>query len=76
MAGVIFTIMAIYGGFLYMTSGGDSSKKGKAKDILLNTLLGFGIILVSWLIVYTILTYLVKNTGGNQSIFKFLGGIK
>lgn len=72
IAGVIFTIMAIYGGFLYMTSSGDSGKKGKARDILLNTLLGFVIILCSWLIVYTLLKYLIPTDSNYQSIFKFL----
>lgn len=69
IAGVIFTISAIYGGFLWMTSGGDSGKKGKARDILYNTMLGFVIILVAWLIVYTILRYLVPT---DSTIFNFI----
>jgi hypothetical protein len=71
IAGAIFTISAIYGGFLWMTSGGDSGKKGKARDILWNTLLGFVTILVAWLIVYTLLTYIVPT---NSTIFKFISG--
>jgi hypothetical protein len=65
----IFTISAIYGGFLYMNSGENPGNKTKAKDILLNTLYGFIIILVSWLIVYTLLTYLAP---GNSSLLKFI----
>ncbi len=71
IAGVIFTISAIWGGFLYMTSGEKPANKEKAKSILWNTLLGFVIILVAWLIVYTILVNLVKD-GGANSIFRFL----
>ncbi len=71
IAGVIFTISFIYGGFLWMTSGGDSGKTGKARDILWSTLKGFVIILVSWLIVYTIIHTLV-DPGQEDSILKFI----
>ena len=76
IAGVIFTIMAVYGGFLYMTSGENPGNKAKAKSILWNTILGFVIILTSWLIVYTILNTLIPNDGTStyrKSIFQFIG---
>ncbi len=69
MAGVIFTVSFIYGGFLYVTSAGDTGKQGKAKDVLRSTLKGFVIILVSWLIVYTILHTLAPQ---NSSILQFI----
>jgi hypothetical protein len=69
IAGVIFTISAIYGGFLYMTSGENPGNKAKAKTILWSTLLGFVIILTAWLIVYTILTYVVPS---DSDIFRFI----
>ena len=69
IAGVIFTISAIYGGFLYMTSGTSLGDKEKAKSILWSTLIGFVIILCAWLIVYTILRYLV---GESSDVLRFL----
>jgi len=69
IAGVIFTISCIYGGFLYMTSGDNPGNKDKAKSIMYSTLVGFIIILVSWLIVYTILHTLAPD---NTSILKFI----
>lgn len=72
IAGVIFTLMAVYGGFLYMTSGDNPGNKGKAKSILWNTLLGFVIILTAWLIVYTLLNFLV-DPSQKGSVFKFIG---
>ncbi len=57
--GVVFTISLIYGGFLYMTSGENPGNKEKAKTILKTTLYGFIIILCAWLIVYTLITYVV-----------------
>lgn len=67
----IFAISLIWGGFLYMTSGENTGNKEKAKTIIWSTLKGFVIILVAWVIVYTILNTLVKDPGSN-TIFKFL----
>ena len=70
---IIFTISFIYGGFLYMTSGANPGNKSKAISILWNTLKGFVIILTAWLIVYTLLTYLVPSSSDtSNSIFRFL----
>jgi hypothetical protein len=70
-AGVIFTISAIWGGFLYMTSGVKPGNKEKAKNILWSTIIGFIIVLCSWLIVYTLLGFLVEDK--TSSIFRFIG---
>ena len=67
----IFAISLIWGGFLYMTSGENPGNKEKAKTIIWSTLKGFVIILVAWVIVYTILNTLVKDPGSN-SIFEFI----
>lgn len=69
IAGVIFTISCVYGGFLWIMSGESPEKKTRAQTILWRTLLGFVIILTSWLIVYTILNTLAP---GNTSILKFI----
>jgi hypothetical protein len=74
IASVIFAISFIYAGFLYLTAGEKPANKEKAKSMLLSTLVGFVIILVSWLIVYTILNILVPAGTGSDSIFNFIGG--
>jgi hypothetical protein len=71
IAGVIFTISFIYGGFLYITSGVKPGNKEKAINLLWNTLLGFVIILISWLIVYTIINVLVDDSQ-KTLILKFI----
>ena len=71
IAGVIFTISAIYGGYLYMTSGENPGNKAKAKSMLWSTLIGFVIILAAWVIVYTIVHYLASSSE-KSSILKFL----
>jgi len=44
---VIFPIMAVIAGFLFLSSGGDPSKIKKAKDILLYSIIGLLIILLA-----------------------------
>ncbi len=72
-AGVIFTISAIWGGFLYILSGSNPSYKAKARNILTSTIIGFIIVLCSWLIVYTLLGFLVEdNPDSGKGIFRFI----
>ena len=55
---VIFVIILIYTGFLYLTSGGDVGKVKKAKDMITKVMWGTIYTLCGWIIVYFILTTL------------------
>lgn len=72
MAGVLFTVAFVYGGYLYMTAGENSGNKEKAKNLLTTTVMGFVVVLTAWLIIYTLLTYLVPE---KTTIFKFINKI-
>lgn len=76
IAFVIFALSFIWGGYLYLTSGVKPANKDKAKTVLWSTFIGFVIILVAWLIVHTLLVYLVDKSGASDSIFNFIGGRK
>ena len=52
------TITIIYSGFTYLTTA-ISDKKAKARQMLLNVVIGFAVILAAWLIVNTIVKTLV-----------------
>ena len=54
-------IMFAYVGVLLLTSGGESSKKTKAKGIFWNVVWGIVIAAAAWLIIHTILTLLGFN---------------
>ncbi|MFH1620521.1 MAG: pilin [Patescibacteria group bacterium] len=56
VVGAVFLIMFIYGGFLWMTAGGDESKVKKARQTLVNTAIGILIIVGAYAIVSNILT--------------------
>lgn len=52
--GLIATIMVIYGGFLYITSGGEDTEK--AKKVLMYAAIGIVVVLISFALVNTLLT--------------------
>ncbi len=55
LATPIFAILFIYAGWLYISSSGNPSNVSLAKKIIKNALVGYLIILLSWLIVDTII---------------------
>lgn len=64
IVGAISIIMIIYGGFRYITSGGDSGKVGNAKNTLLYALVGLIIVALAQLIVRFVLTQTNSVTAG------------
>ncbi|MFH1188911.1 MAG: pilin, partial [bacterium] len=63
--GVIALGLVLYGGFTYMTAGGDEGKIETAKKILVNATIGLAIILSAFSITQFILSRLAGATGFN-----------
>lgn len=61
VVGAIAIIMVIYGGFRYITSGGDSGKVGSAKNTLIYAIVGLIIVALA-----QILVHFVINTASHQ----------
>ena len=55
--GVVFLIIIIYAGFLWMTAGGNTEQLGKAKKLLMNAAIGLVIALAS----YAIATFVIQS---------------
>jgi hypothetical protein len=53
-AGVVAILFIIYGGFRYITAGGNEDAAESGKHILTNAIIGFAIILLSWVILIVI----------------------
>ena len=51
-------LMIVVGGVMFLTAGGDPGRIGGAKKILTATVIGLAIILVAWLIVDTVITFI------------------
>ena len=64
--GAVALVLFIYAGFIYMTSGGDSKKIEKAKQIMVNAIIGLAIIIMSFAIVSFILSRLTDAFGIGQ----------
>lgn len=62
MLGVLFLVLMIYNGYLWMTARGESKQVDNAKEGLKNSLIGLIIVLTSYVITNFILTNLIKAT--------------
>ncbi|MDD4995082.1 MAG: pilin [Patescibacteria group bacterium] len=69
IAGSVTLLMFIYGGFVWLTSGGASDKIKKGKDIMVNTTIGLVIMLAAATVIYSVGTFLC---GGDQSCLRQL----
>ena len=65
LLGIIAVGIVLYGGFVYMTAGGDDTKISTAKKILTNGIIGLVIILSSFAITKFVLNKLAEATGLN-----------
>jgi uncharacterized membrane protein len=50
--GIIFTVLLIYAGFLWMTARGEETKVEKAKNIIITAIIGLIIVLAAYSISY------------------------
>jgi hypothetical protein len=64
--GILAVAIIIYGGWLWMTAGGEEEKIRKAKKVLINAAIGLAIILSSFLIVSFIISKLLAATGAGS----------
>ena len=55
VVGAVSVLMIIYGGFRYITSGGDSGRVGNAKNTLIYAIVGLVIVALAQLIVHFVL---------------------
>ncbi len=63
--GVIFLVLMIYAGFLWMTAGGDDDKVLVAKNTIIRASIGLAIILLS----YAITTFVFNALTGGSGLF-------
>lgn len=58
LAPILVTLMVAVGGFLMLTAAGSAGRFAKGIDFIKNALIGYVIVLASWLIVNTVLQQL------------------
>lgn len=60
--GIIIVVLIIYGGFLWMTAGGNSENVDKAKKIIINATIGLIIVLAAYSITYFVIQAVMNAT--------------
>jgi len=61
--GILAVLIILWGGFNWMTAAGDEKKVGKAKQIIIQGVIGLVIILSSWAIATFVIQNLATATG-------------
>ena len=60
--GVLFFLLALYGGFLWMTARGDTEQVQKGKDILINAITGLVIVMLAYAITRVASYFIIRAT--------------
>jgi len=61
LIGIIFLVLTIYAGFLWMTAGGNDDQVGKAKKLIINSIIGIIIIVAAYAFTNFVLSGLLKQ---------------
>lgn len=62
--GVIFVVLMVYGGYLWMTAGGNEEQITKAKKLVINSTIGLAITLASYTISYFVIKAITEAATG------------
>ncbi|MBU0646453.1 pilin [Patescibacteria group bacterium] len=60
--GIVFVILIVYAGILYMTAGGEKDKVEKAKNLMIQAVIGLVIIVAAYAISSFVITQLTTIT--------------
>lgn len=62
--GIVFLVLLIYAGFMWMTAAGDEGKVKKAREMITQAVIGLIVIVAAYAISSFVLTSLVNVTNG------------
>lgn len=65
--GVIFFLLVIYGGFMWMTAQGNDEQVARAKKIIINSTIGLVVIMLAYAITWFIVYEITESTGFQQT---------
>jgi RsiW-degrading membrane proteinase PrsW (M82 family) len=63
MVGVVFLVLMVYAGYLWMIARGDEGKVEKAKDTIINCIIGIVIVVAA----YAITNYVVSQLSNSSN---------
>lgn len=62
LVGVIFLVLMVYGGFLWMTARGDEQKVERSKELITAAVIGLVIVLAAYVITNFVVSNLISST--------------
>ncbi|HUT22466.1 MAG TPA: hypothetical protein VMX18_03670 [Candidatus Bipolaricaulota bacterium] len=65
LLGVILLLLLIYAGIMWMTAGGDANQVKKAKEMIINAMIGLAIVLSAYAISDYVVRSMIEATGGS-----------
>lgn len=66
--GVLFIVLIIYAGFMWMTAAGSEDKISQAKTTIVAAVIGLAIVLAAYAITYFVLDQIIEATKGGQGL--------
>lgn len=69
IAGLIAFFFALYGGFMYLTAGGNDANAEKGRKMITNAIIGLVIIFLSYAIIQYVIGHLTTSTTGSVGNF-------
>jgi hypothetical protein len=63
LVGVIFLLLMVYGGYIWMIARGDDTEATKAKDTITMATIGLAVVLIAYVITYFVLSYALQSVG-------------
>lgn len=67
--GVIFVILIIYAGIIWMTAQGNDEKVNNAKKIMIDSIIGLIIVVAAYAIIYFVLEFILNITWNSSNNF-------
>lgn len=70
LIGIVLVLIVLYGGFLWMTAGGNDDKISEAKKWIYSGVVGLAIILSAYAIATFVINNLIKATASGPGAFR------
>lgn len=74
LLGLIFIILIIYAGLVWMTSAGNEEKISKAKKVMGSSFIGLAIVLAAYSITYFVIDKMLEATTGGSGLDTWFWG--
>ena len=76
LLGIVAVVIILWGGFVWMTAGGNDEKVGEARKIIFSGIIGLAIVLSAYAIAAYVLNKLGTATMGSENYTEYTGTVE